>query len=771
MKEEIDDLIGDLEHEIFLLEKHKADPKEIVAVYKKMQKLVSEQANAYRKKGLDDNSSYIQDLQKQWWEYSDSIIDLMTNTYDKAVKELENAVSLNERWMENAFSDEDLVGAEKYATAIIGFYHDMQDKIHEQANYYRSLGYSDTSEEVSALSLSWWEYADSIEEVKQKIVDNLVDMVDAASDAVDEIQSVFDTFQTAADEYASSGFISVDTFQDIAKMGLQNMQYLKDENGQLVINKDLIYDVIRAKTEQLAVETALNYVERLRLASEKGSVEDINELLYATTETTNATWGLVYANLALTSSAYGWTDRMYQAALQNINAFRALADNVRDGVDVMTGENLDAMRDGVNDILDYVIDMLEDRIKRQVDALEDLKDQYADIIDLKKESLDLSRKESDYQDTVADKVKQIAKLQERITALSLDDSRSAKAQKASLEEELQKLQKELADDQADHAYDAQVDSLDKMQEAYEKEKDAEIKILEDSISSYQKKYDMAIKYIQDHWDTLYGELIDWNTEYGSVLNSEITSAWEACLEAAKRYGSYVAALGALGDSSSGGSGSLSGGSAIGKPSGTVDPTVEDQKRAIITEMYRNTQKWHDPDANKKWLEDRNAELGQQLRNLGIPAYRNDKEGVWYVGGQRLYDAYRQYTKYHTGGVVGDAPDLKQKEVLAVLEKGEVVLDKKKESAVYRLIDFAAMLSDKLGTQIKSLEQLPGITSLQRDKLHALPVGPDHPIETTSNSVVFGNTYIYGGNDETVQKHADVSRRFVNEVLDKLNIKR
>ena len=76
-------------------------------------------------------------------------------------------------------------------------------------------------------------------------------------------------------------------------------------------------------------------------------------------------------------------------------------------------------------------------------------------------------------------------------------------------------------------------------------KTREIEILEETASSYEKRYRQAIKYIEDNWDTLYDELIDWNTEYGDVLNSEITSAWDSCLAAAQKYGSYLEALKAL----------------------------------------------------------------------------------------------------------------------------------------------------------------------------------------------------------------------------------
>ena len=118
-------------------------------------------------------------------------------------------------------------------------------------------------------------------------------------------------------------------------------------------------------------------------------------------------------------------------------------------------------------------------------------------------------------------MKQIAKLQEQINALSLDDSRDAQAKKIKLEEEMAELQKELADDQSDYAVDAQKEALDDMQTAYENEKDAEIKALEETISSYQKLYDSyqsynGTKYFQmNHW----GTSSNYNTNYGG---------WKAC---------------------------------------------------------------------------------------------------------------------------------------------------------------------------------------------------------------------------------------------------
>ena len=97
------------------------------------------------------------------------------------------------------------------------------------------------------------------------------------------------------------------------------------------------------------------YVERLRMAMQQGAIEDLNQLLYATTEATDATWGMVYANLAL----MGLSDDQYQAALHNVNAIYSLAQNAMAG----QGVDFDSMKSGVDDLLDYVMDMIQDNVQ------------------------------------------------------------------------------------------------------------------------------------------------------------------------------------------------------------------------------------------------------------------------------------------------------------------------------------------------------------------------------------------------------------------------
>ena len=606
-----------------------------------------------------------------------------------------------------------------------------------------------------------------IKSAKQSIIDYLKQIVTAASDVVDAYQNVYETLHNAADEYAANGYITIDTLQSIIELGAQYMQYLMDENGLLVINEENINKVLAAKTQELALNQAMTYVERLRLALQENSIEDLNNLLYATTEATNATWGLVYANLAL----LGLDDDQYQAALHNINAIRSLADSAVSGIGQTAGktaEELNNMKDGLDDILKYVMDMLKQRINDQIDALEDMKDAYADIISLRKEALEAAKSEADYQDKVAEKVKALAKLQARINALSLDDSRDAQAQKAKLEEEMSQLQKELADTQSDYAVDAQKSALDNMQKAYEEQKNAEIKVLEDSISSYQKLYDMAIAYIQSNWGSLYDELIAWNYQYGDELSSTITTAWENALAAAQRYGSYVNALNSIGadiDAANGAGSNY----IVGETTYDNSSSNEEMIHAIIKEMYANSQAHHTASKEEKVrLDKRNLTLGAMLGQYGVNAYRQN--GTWYVdGGALLYEKYRKYI-YHTGGIAGDQPTLKQNEILAVLEKGEAVLDAKKEAGLYRIIDFTTALSDKLSKLLTLTDMSRMFGQMQGDVTKAASAFA--PINNTqAPSVSFGDVIIYGANEETVEKHREINRQFTNDVIKQLNIKR
>lgn len=673
------------------------------------------------------------------------------------------ADSFETKTVDTIFSSIDGDAIESTLNGIIDHYRKAQKNLHKEAQYYRGMGYSDLSDEVADLSDQWWEYEDAVKDVKQKVIDYLSDIVDAASDSVDTVQDVLDTFKKAAEEYSTNGgFISVDTFQEISKLGVEYMGYLKDENGLLTINEEMINRVIKAKTDQMALESASAYVERLRMALQENDVVSLNNLLNATADLTEVQWGSVYAQLAMLDL----TEEGYAQAVKNVDAYRSILSNVKSGV----GIDFDDSKDSVDALFKYVEDMIRDEIDQQVDALEELKDKYSEIIDKKKESLQLSKDEADYQDEVADKVKEMAKLQEKINALSLDDSRESIAKRKDLEEQLADLQKELGETQANEAYDRQTDNLDKMQEAYEKEKDAEIKKLQDSISSEEKLYQMARKRIQDGWATLYDDLIEYNTRAGSDINAKVTQAWQDAQKAMEKYNAtYLEVYDRLGENSSNSSSNGSNSNIIGDSNkyGTGDADAAGIAR-IVAKMKKNSDTWS---ANmtaeqKKALNQKNADYAGQLNSqydLGV--HYDGHTGVWYDKyGNNIYDKYLGI--YHTGGVVGDASTLRQDEMMAILQKGEIVLDKPKQQSLDSILKVMSAITSGLSASalpdLSKTAQMP-VSGVNREVVTI-------PRENVTN-VTFGDTIIKGADGDTVKQHEAVSRRMVNDIIEVLKIKK
>lgn len=661
----------------------------------------------------------------------------------------------------------------KFWVSNLEHINELQGKTTESTNELRKeaealIGTLDEWNEANAEnSATWWTMQEGIVDAKKRIVEAFKEIVVQASEAVDGIQDVYDTLHRAADEYAANGgFITVDSFQAIIALGPQYMQFLRDQNGMLEITDEKVNKIIAAKTEELALEQALTYIERIRLAMQSGSVEDLDNLLYATTEATGATWDLVYANLAL----LGLDSKQYQAALHNINAIRALADTTVRGIGQTAGsltDELNAMKSGLDDLLKYVMDMLKQRVEDQIDALEGLKDQYADIIDLKKESIKASKEEADYEKSVAKQVREIASLQARIDALSLDNSRSAQAQRARLLEELADKQAALADEQESHAIEAQEASLDAQLKAYEDEKDKEIRKLEDSISSTEKLYREAIDYISKNWSTLKDDLIQWNYEVGTNFQYEIENAWDAALKAAQRYGNYVTALSNIDADISAASGETHNDSLGGAGNYDVKASNTAGVRAIVDQMKGYSAQWSKDNTSTKNadLHKKVGDLAKMLDNYGVHAEFDGPSGAWIITkdeNDKTKVGKHLYQQYHTGGVAGGVGTLREDEIMAKLQKGELIVSNAAKGAVLDAVELIELLRKKVDVSTLPKVRSFDVQSIQRSILGA---------GSTPASISFGDVIVYGADDKAIDEIRRIKRDQANEVLSYLGIRK
>lgn len=380
---------------------------------------------------------------------------------------------------------------------------------------------------------------------------------------------------------------------------------------------------------------------------------------------------------------------MYKTGLiPDAEMYKELVDET---AEALYKEQLDA----IDQTIEYTKKLIEEEVRLRKEELEEQVDDYKKIVDLKKESLRASKDEADYQKSVAEKTKAIAKLQQQINTLALSDDRRDIAERKKLEEELAGLQGELADTQADHTLEAQEQALDDSYDAFEKEKNDEVKKLEATIDTEGKLYAAAIKRIDEDWDDLYSDLMNMNSLYWDGIAGEagITGAWKTAKSAASEYFDVLDARQGLEKkyvSASGGNIAV-GDTEVYKDKYGLDwdthVTVQDK----ANQMRSNSNAWHAANsAGNTYLADtyvsKNEDLVKDIEKLiGKKLYR-DHDGVWHIDdgqGTQLYKVY------HKGGIVG------ANEEFAKIEKGELIVPKEHVKPTMKMLEWGNSLASKM----------------------------------------------------------------------------
>lgn len=366
-------------------------------------------------------------------------------------------------------------------------------------------------------------------------------------------------------------------------------------------------------------------------------------------------------------------------------------------------EQLDAM----NTIIDKTKEMIKLEVEKRIEALESEVDDHQKITDSIKERLDALREENNYNKSVAQKTKEIAELQQKINTLALSNDRRDIAERKKLELELVELQDELADTQADHAYDAQVDALDKSHEAFEQSKQDEIDAVKATIDTEGKLYAAAIERIDKGWDQLYTDLISINDLYQDGIDGEdsITSAWKTAADAAKDYQSILQAIQGVEKENvtNIGNQNLVGQAEVNDPSATshvlgakavdrygMDVDQQETLANIHAAMKANSIAWHTTNPGRREeLHQKNEAMEKEASDLlSLAGHRlvfNPADGAWYIdkiGGERFYDVY------HKGGIVGS------NEEFAKVEDGELIVPKEHVKPTMMMLEWGNSLASK-----------------------------------------------------------------------------
>lgn len=289
-------------------------------------------------------------------------------------------------------------------------------------------------------------------------------------------------------------------------------------------------------------------------------------------------------------------------------------------------ELLKQREEAINDLIKLTEKMIKQQKEDEIDALEDQLKKYKDIIDAKKEALRLTEEQHDYEKGLAEKQKDISKIQDRLLELELDDSREAQAEKLQLQEDLAEKTSDLEEYQHDRSIELTEQALDKEYELFEDKTEKDIQNIKDFLDKSGALTAEAMRQINENGDVLKNQLIEWNADYGTSIEQNIVTAWSKAQEALQAYKSEL--------------GSIDVESALNK--------IDEEE--VIAQMKANSLAWMTADAEERQrLHNENKKLGKSIGAI----YKDD--GHWYKGGVKLYGKGTYVDKPELA-VVGDKPE-------------------------------------------------------------------------------------------------------------------
>lgn len=187
--------------------------------------------------------------------------------------------------------------------------------------------------------LTWDEFIEKMAEAKATA--NTFSL-DSFNKSIDDIQSAYDTLTKAKDEWNKNGSYSLDTVQALLALEPKYLAMLVNENGQLKLNEQAMYDLINAQLEEAKSKIYQNGINQLNaLISEKtgeaskeaaqdkaNSVIDIN----AETEALGLNTEAKLQNVAATARSKGVSDdeiqKIVDETIRQANAIQSAVDGM-----------------------------------------------------------------------------------------------------------------------------------------------------------------------------------------------------------------------------------------------------------------------------------------------------------------------------------------------------------------------------------------------------------------------------------------------------------
>ena len=179
------DHLSDLENEASLRENFTGESKTIVKIYKNGMSEIEKEIKAARARGLKDTDDYIQELQKKWFSYKDSIKDLEEDITENAKDAVQELVDIRIKMLKQDIDDQkDAI--KKKLDALKEFYDkqkEMLQDVYDEEKYLEEQAEKRKSVADIQAQMAQLEYDDSAWAQKRKL-----ELAEELSDAQKELK-------------------------------------------------------------------------------------------------------------------------------------------------------------------------------------------------------------------------------------------------------------------------------------------------------------------------------------------------------------------------------------------------------------------------------------------------------------------------------------------------------------------------------------------------------------------------------------------------------
>lgn len=209
-----------------------------------------------------------------------------------------------------------------------------------------------------------------------------------------------------------------------------------------------------------------------------------------------------------------------------LNATLAIKDytkQMEDSVDAQRKEIannvINALKDAYQEYRDERMKMIDEEIKRENEKHEQIMKQLNDEMDLFRKNveeklrlIDRQEAERDYNMEIDDMEKERSKVQSQINLLSMDNSNEAKSKRKKLQEQLDKIDKDIAEKRHDRDIELQKQGLNDLLESKEDEINGKIEVQD-------KEHEAVLKSIErqkEYWDKYYTDLLNDERKFAQI---------------------------------------------------------------------------------------------------------------------------------------------------------------------------------------------------------------------------------------------------------------